>query len=901
MFSEKKQRITEYFVSAAVAGILFLCILAIRGLWPFGKETIDYYDMAQQAEAFYFHNYDELHGLKSFVLDWYTNLGRVIPGLSEPSAFDILLYFVPRGSLIGFMSVMMMIKIMAAAFFMGMFIRFLNRDMPFLFRMMISSGYGLCGFFLVDYTIPQWLDMAALVPLVLMFSQKALKEGKILGLSVSVFLIALIDIYFSTQTVMLVFFIGGAYVMMHCLVCRREKKRFDLFVFRFAVGIVSGIGLSAFSFLPDIVYSISSARFDNGSSGESLIGGYLTILRTISPAYLSRWFALLSIAFPTAVAVIGIISGIRRKKYYETGFSLICIFIVTAQLFLESIHLLLHFGSYVNYPVRNAFMIYCVVAGIAAYSYEKRQDEVDNNGTVFNLRSAVAVVAGIIVTVGFYKFYSSKSSISDHDVLVFTMGFMAACCIVHLFLLNVKWKQTGSVMLGLWVTELLVFGVLMIGKPLYDTPYGNDPEQEGEYIRIADQLVSKFGEMLTTGKEAATLRIKNPDTSLNANYGLVMQRETLSGWTSFATADQIKGATDLGYSSQYTRLLDSGGNIFSDTILHITDVIGTDDPDDKMYETTGSVSVVTDHIAGTVADYYLARNRYMLPFAIPVADPSALENTKGDIVDNMNAYAKAFGCSDSIASYVSGKEAVKEKNDHLITVTDIAVDGSKSLYLAGNRVDCEYRNTRISVNGRTVKIPSIKEIDNDLYPAHFNNNSVFLGSFIDEDVSVIVDTDLDISNEAIDTRIYQIDTGVLRELCDGMPDGIRVSQGRRSLNIITEDIAGKYKGLLIPVPYNDGWSATINGDKASVTGYNGLFMFIPINENYNDITLSYFPPFMKTGIALAIVFALIITLMTFVRNEKKAVLSSADNVAGILYATAFTIAFIIVYLFLQTL
>ena len=82
---ERENHIAEYLLPALIAGALFMVILALNALWPFGRATIDYYDMAQWSDLFYYHNYDELRGIKSFVYDWYLNLGREIPGLSEPS------------------------------------------------------------------------------------------------------------------------------------------------------------------------------------------------------------------------------------------------------------------------------------------------------------------------------------------------------------------------------------------------------------------------------------------------------------------------------------------------------------------------------------------------------------------------------------------------------------------------------------------------------------------------------------------------------------------------------------------------------------------------------------------------------------------------------------------------
>ncbi len=871
MHSRKLGRITEYILPALVAGLLFAVALCVNGLWPFGSRTVDYYDMAQQAEAYYYHNFDQLHGIKSFVFDWYTNLGRGIPGLSEPSLYDLLLYVIPRGSILEAMSVMMMIRIMASAFFMGLFIKYVREDLPYIFRLMISAGYGLCGFILVNYTIPQWLDMASIVPLVLLFSQKALRTGKILGLSLSVFAITVIDTYFAIQMLMFIFLIGGAYYVYVRFSTDGKNRIGELYIARFACGIMLGLALSAFSAVPDIVYSLTSARFSNGTA-DATGGAYTVLLQSIQPAYLSRWFALLSLALPAAVVVTGSFGKIKKKEYRTVLFYLTLVFIVCAQLFLESIHLILHFGSYVNYPVRNGYMIYCVIAGIAAASYNGAGRE-DNPSRKSYAVLIASVAAGAVITAALRYVYVSWEGITDHDVLMITMGFMAVCAAVHVVLIRAANGRFRDLCAGLWMAELLFFATIMIGKPLYISDYGNEPEQSGEYIRITDSLVEGFGDDLKTGPAAATERIKNPDTSLNTNYGMIMRRETLSGWTSLATQGQISGATDLGYSSQFTRLLDSGGNIFSDTILHITDVVSLKEQDEKLYEKVSETE-----------GYTLYKNRFRMPFAIPVKDASALPEGMSDIVDLINSYAKAFGSDKTIASYVEGDASA------------IQVKGNRALYFTAGCVDCEYKNTKITVNGRVIPVPSITEEDNVYFPAHFNNHTVPLGTFNDEDVNVVIEMDESILSQKFDWRIYEIDTDALKELCDMMPDDIVVTQGKRSLDIKAGDLPEGCEGLLIPVPESSGWSAEVNGVETNITGVNGLFMYVPLSGKDNTVHMSYFPPYMKTGIVLSLVSALVLIVILICDRKRQPGITAADRVLGVLYGFAFAAAFIVIYL-----
>ena len=446
-----------------------------------------------------------------------------------------------------------------------------------------------------------------------------------------------------------------------------------------------------------------------------MLGFYTDLLKSIQPGYLSRWFSIFGLAFPAALVVIGIYRRFNKKEYADVIFWILCIFMVTAQLLLESIHLILHFGSYVNYPVRNGFMIYCIVAGIAAYSYKTESGRSISNAAEHMIWIVAGSVISLLLVVLARRIFTAHKDVSDHTVVIGGLIVMMVCAVIHFMLIAYKDARYRGFCICLWCAELLFFGMIMIGQPIYDSEYGFENEQEGEFIRITNDLVAGFGSSLKTGQEAATFRIKNPDTSLNANYGMIMQRETLSGWTSFATPDQINGATSLGYSNQFTRILDSGGTVFSDTLLHITDIISHEELDEGLFEKVADTDAVIDHMTGEKLRYNLYRNRFEMPFAIPLADVSKLEREYEKTPDLINAYCDAFGGS-AIASSITDVPDVKTAEGHEIYTYHIRADGSKTLYFCGDCVDCDYYNTSVAVNGKILTIASIKENNN-----HYNS------------------------------------------------------------------------------------------------------------------------------------------------------------------------------------
>ena len=91
------------------------------------------------------------------------------------------------------------------------------------------------------------------------------------------------------------------------------------------------------------------------------------------------------------------------------------------------------------------------------------------------------------------------------------------------------------------------------------------------------------------------------------------------------------------------------------------------------------------------------------------------------------------------------------------------------MYFVGFCADQEYKNTTIRVNGETVRVPSIKEPDNCLYPAHFNNGTMFLGNFDDADVNVELSIDRSIEAPDYLAAVIAVNLDMLGNLCETGP------------------------------------------------------------------------------------------------------------------------------------
>ncbi|MCR5108689.1 MAG: YfhO family protein [Lachnospiraceae bacterium] len=886
MYRLKDNKIARAALPVLITAVLYSVILFARHIFPFGKDTIDYYDMAQQIAAFYYHVYDMLHGTKAFFYDFYTALGTNMvmstSGCSNISIFNLFFLFIRRENLLKSLSVFHMIKIMVMTYTMYFYVH-KSYKLRYYFEVIISVSYSFCGFVLMLYITNQWMDIAALFPLLMYFYDKLLKEGKITGYVIVLSLITVNSYYLSFMIMLFLILYTGLIISCEKIYVPFEKRK-RIYIMELFAGTVFALLLSSFIIVPQLTQTLTSARFGNSGEG-GLITRYRDILKQVRPAYTTRWFALFNSSILFAIILTGMIRLKNTKKSIFMTVSLILI--MCLELFIESINLIWHFGSYVQYPIRNGFIIYFVLA-ILACSYAQR---LFKEG--FERISLAGIVVSLIVFVIFSYVFNLHKGMSVRSVFHAVAVMMAVSFFLYLFMFLWKGGRHYSFSLVILISEILCFGFIMYGKPGFVTGYGEEPEQEGEYIRICEQLNKEFdlsGEVI--------YRIKNPDESLNANYGLVLRRAALSNWTHLVPKETQDEAARWGYSVQFTRLLDAGGTAFTDALIGIRDVVSCKELDEKLYEKTDSCTVVTDHLTGESTEYHLYRCRYLLPFAMPAYSNAFIDSEMEtrDMVNYQNQIYRALTGADTDEEQNITEWIVRNSqlvsDDGGLNIQDIKdgtgknikrvilnrkITGKKALYYTANCYDTEDGNIKIAVSDsdgdRIIEIPTIKDEDNLLYPAHFNNNSVYLGTFENEEVFVTIDMEISEDKEEKPVFISSLDLNKLRLLCDSYDQASmneKLKVGKKSIEFSTyiDETSGSAV-MLLPIVYDEGWECSINGKKSNIAyPYNGLFTAIPLYLGENEISLKYTPKGMGVGIILSIAGMIIWILYTVIKESK---------------------------------
>ncbi|MCR4591357.1 MAG: YfhO family protein [Lachnospiraceae bacterium] len=892
--------------------LVFLGVLFIKGIFPFGNNLIDYYDMGQTNAPLYYHIWDFLHGRSALFFDWYINGGQ---NLSMGSAiqwnispFNLFFLLIPRYVVYPSLSIFMGLHLIFMAFNMGLFLKYIFPRLPGSLFFISAAAYGLCGYTLTHYTIPTYLDTAVFLPLFAFSLIKLLRgEGKTAYTFMLAFMTAL-SYYLGFMHLIYVLLFSGVYVIILC----KEKSRRRIVITDLAFGTLGGLLMSAFMLLPSVMQMTLSSRFNSNLSGgpsETLI----SILNSIgADEYYVKYLQLYALEFFVILIIIGIIRFRKERGYVLTVFA--AVFIPCTLIVFESINILWHFGTYYHYPVRCGYLIPFSLIAAAASVAEKtvigeekevvndtenaEKEEKTSTNKVYIIQiltSAIISAAGLFLLV---KIYKSLIPIDIRDLLKYVLVMWAVVYIMltitllYLFFVR-KIRGSGLVssltrlFLPVIAAELILGAYVGYGLPGFTDSFFSDPEQSGEYIPKAEAFASAAYETKDAPDDAYRIeRLKNPDTDLNANYGMVIRHATVGGWANTATREQIECAEKLGYSTHFMRILDSGGTLLTDSILQVKDILtATAYSDDisAVYEEKGRYS--TEY-----GDYHLYGNKLSLPFAMAVPGETEEEKlTENSIAENNNLLYRALsGDDDPIAGVIRISDLENDEEKEERKAVNLDVSGCKALYMSRGSAEV------IRINGKTVPVPTIGDQDNTAYPAWFNSNLLYLGIFEDETVELKCPEK---------SRIITIDINKLTALQDRLnssENGSDSSNPAVDKAGLTFNISGG-KGrdmALIPLSYSPGWSAVVNGKTEKIRDFGGMFMLIPIAEGDNTVQMKFTPPGLIPGIIISMLIFIIILSVVYIKQIKAAAAHISELLSPAicyLYYFIFALAAVILY------
>gem|GEM_PF-5256540 len=876
---DRLRKMPSLLNGALICVVLMLAVYALKGVWPFGAGNITYDDMAQGTLPIYYHLYDWLHGDKAMTFDWYTGLGTNIANSGTFMPLDLILCLFRRDNLLYALGILIIVKVAASAATSKYVFDKLFPDINEIWRTTFSIVYAMCSYSMFYYTNSFWLDFVVIFPLVIYGLKRLLIDNKPLAYILFFGYTLYLSVYIGFMVTLAVFFLSGLYLFILCDKNIRAQRTCML-----GIGTVAGALLSAWHSVPMAIQTLSSKRLETSFEDSTKSSPLLEILETNHiKTFLPKILMLVGLQLAFVLTVIFVTKLMKDRKTKEALFVTSCVFVFFTPVLLENTNLFWHGGSYIQFPMR--FFFICVfVLMLLALAYIKTYGE-----TFRQPKSAfskvVLFVAIALLTVVFT--YALKNyAISENKAFAFVLLYVSG---VPLFLMLLCQKKhiTRAFCFLLSAVQAMAICYAGIANPyqqndedmLYNSP------SYLEYCQEVSQMNLDCGELG---------RIKNPDTSLNTNYPFILQTPALSNWTHNIPKNVQDSAILLGYSSQYTRILDSCGTAFADGLLSVRKAVAR-----NHYETTDRFRKIE-----STENFTLYENTCALDIGL-LAKESITDDISGfnptDKFAMQNKLYRAFSQTDDQLFYVASNKGETTERIELIKADEDEIMFS---YTAGENEelyihvsDNAKKSLKIFIDSELKPAPYYKQINYRYFPSQAVNGILTLGNFHKSETVLIslrcINGEV-FTNDTVQLAYASLDKiSALNTLYSGTVTDLKTDKTSISLNFNNTHGAGRY--LFLPVTNDGGWKCVLNGEKADIATAIGSYIAIELPEGSGSIKLTHRTPGLGTGMIISVAGLLLCGLILLMKKRDYLIPKALATPVYILFTIAFAAAFILIY------
>lgn len=853
-----------------VMGVL-LVLFSANGFYPYGEKSLVWGDLRQQVVPLMINFKDILDGKSSMFMSFENAGGMNFWGvffyyLSNP--FTFLVKFVEKENIILFMNIIVMLKLMTASATAMVYFRKCHEKLDGGIAVALSVMYAFCGYGLMYYQNNVWLDMMYLFPLLMLSLNLLTKKQKVLPYIITITAMVIVNYYISFMIVVFLFIFFGLYVF-------RNKKEITAPVcIKFIIGSGIGVFLSAFVWLPSFLQYKSSAR---GASvietiaSSKFITSYETILTLI---YCS--------AFVMVVVLINLFSNRQRDRELQGYLYLFALMLIP--IFIEPINKMWHTGTYMSFPGRYAFITVFVGLICCAYMLSGKQ-ELKSTGKIL---ATLFIPAVLVVLLGTFASRFITDNVDTINKFVRTLwGDQNSWLkVTQLFIVFAVFY--GAIYLlykkGLVIKDyfvILLCAVTLIEGYSYSRVYiaeagkvweGNVQSQQN-VLAMVDQI-----------QDDSFYRVKTSSKLFDYNMVGTLGYPSISHYTSLTNQDYMFTMKRLGYTSVWMEAGSCGGTSLTDSILSIG------------YEITPS-----HNANGQVyADLNYAINKLPNKSGLGIVTSRDLSD-KEEIPEELERaevqqyiYSSLYNDNTIVQRYNP-----EYTSDELVMTGEYDLSGSGYLYYncyVQDRqelyFDCfdemttklsepVYDSFRVVVNGSVVE---------QSYPYNKNNGVLYLGEFENQQVSVQVD--LLKSVNCASFGVFGIRSDVLADTV-GSSKSVNFQRDKGSLYGTYNAEAGE--SCFLAVPYDTGYNIKINGHKVDYQKALSAFIYFPLEEGENEITVTFTP----NGLVLSIVLTVIgvALLVLYLKFGKKLVVSDKiENGAVYLLGTMGILMIIFIYI-----
>lgn len=814
------KRKKTYFLSFILPVLAMIIIFIFRGIFPFGDSTFLRTDMYHQYAPFSSEFNYKLQHAGSLLYTWDVGLGINFTALYAyylASPLNWLMILCPKGLILEFMTYMIVLKIGLSGVTMCYYLRhhFMSRKLGCTF---FAIAYAMSGYVAAYSWNLMWLDCIVLFPLIMLGLERLVKGKSGMLYVVSLGLSILSNYYIS---IMICIFMVIYFICLNFFEGTDSVDTFLVRCIRFSVYSLIAGGLAAVTLLPEIfaLQLTASSDFSFPHTAQQ----YFTIIDMFARQMpiveteqgLDHWPNIYAGAMVFIFLPLYYMNqGISLKDKIVNGVLMIFFFLSFS---INMLNFIWHGFHYPNsLPCRQSFIYIFMLLAMCCEAYIKRREL-----SVKQINISAALAIGFIIL--------AQKLVTDDAIKWYTFYVTLLFVLIYYgFIYGDRLKKLDHDLAFIAVSFVL-FMELTINMAVTSVT----TTSRVSYTADNADVISLVGEIRE--KDKGFYRFEKM-TRKTKDDGAWMNFPSVSLFSSTAYSACSDFFRDMGMEASTNAYSITGSTPLMNMLFAVKYGIYSQEPEAPLETELNFVK--------TSGDTSIYRNSYALPLGYMLSDDE-LKNWFTDL--GTPALAQNSLCT------------ALDVNPVLTNVLG-TFDGKTYTFTAG--VPGEYY--------AYVNNSSIKEVNVDYGYRNKKTNNVDRGFFIElgylnqgETVTLRNET----NEQSMDADIYYFDYSALKEVYEKLNDeSWNLTEWKDTF--LAGDITASVDGVMMTsIPYDEGWSVYVDGEKAELTKVKDTFIGVRIGAGTHKVEMRYFPRGLKAGILISILSFASLILINFITKR----------------------------------
>ena len=814
-----------YIAAFFVPVVIMIIIFAQRGIFPFGEESFLRTDMYHQYAPFFSEFRHKLAEGGSLLYSWDIGLGVNFAALYAyylASPLNWLLILCPGKYVIEFMTAAIVLKIGLAGLSFTCYLRKRSGVTDF-GACFFGIFYALSGYMAAYSWNIMWLDCIVLFPLILLGLEQLVREKKGLLYCISLALSILSNYYIS---IMICMFMVIYFAVLMVLDWENFKDGWGKCIGLFAGCSLLAGGLAAVVLLPEIsaLQSTASGEMSFPQTVESYFSIVDMLARHIGNVQveigLEHWP---NIYCGTAVLMLFLLYlvcrniSLREKAVYC---SLLLFFL--ASFSVNVLNFIWHGFHYPNsLPARQSFIYIALMLTVCFQAYR--------NLDRFSDRSILAAFLGAV------SFVLLSQKFREGDEAYHFAVFYGAIFFLAVYAgLMVLYRRRGQGERGRKRAALAA--LLTLFTVCVEAAVNTTCTSVTTTSRTAYTADNEAVETLAASLKGSAdfYRIEKTDQRTK-NDGAWMHFPSVSLFSSMAHADVTEFIKSLGCEGSTNAYSITGSTPFVDCLLSVKYAFYPRE------QSMDRLEYVQDY-QGT----YLYANRYALPLGFMIPDIM-----KNEWHLNM---ANPADVQNSLCSLFDAPDVLQEET---------GLGNGPSLIYTPEEAGEYYA----FVSNKQVKSVSLKKGEEKDTFDNINRGYLIEVGMVEAGETLAFQNEE--GNEDLGIRLYRYNEAglehVYRKLAES-PLTLSVWEDDRLKGTVDAGMGGT---LFTSIPYDKGWTMTVDGQERQPQELFGAFLGIELEPGSHVIECSYMPEGLKEGMMISLLCAAVLAAAVFISRRRR--------------------------------